>query len=91
MKTQPKTFRKKSVQVKAMRFDGSMANTEAIEKFIGKKFAGAVLDGRRSYIHIETLEGRMTAKYGDYIIKGVAGEFYSCRGTIFKKTYGTAK
>lgn len=36
---------------------------------------------------IETLEGTMTASPGDYIIKGVAGEFYPCRADIFDKTY----
>jgi hypothetical protein len=36
---------------------------------------------------IYTLEGAMTAREGDYIIKGVAGEFYPCRGDIFQDTY----
>ena len=36
---------------------------------------------------IETLEGDMTANVGDYIIKGVQGEFYPCKPDIFKQTY----
>jgi hypothetical protein len=36
---------------------------------------------------IKTLEGYMTASYGDYIIKGVNGEFYPCKPDIFAKTY----
>lgn len=36
---------------------------------------------------IHTLEGDMTARRGDYIIKGVNGEFYPCKADIFKKTY----
>jgi hypothetical protein len=36
---------------------------------------------------IKTLEGTMTAKPGDYIIKGVNGEFYPCKPDIFEKTY----
>lgn len=40
-----------------------------------------------SGIKIKTLEGTMEAKYGDYIIKGVNGEFYPCKPDIFKKTY----
>ena len=36
---------------------------------------------------IETLEGVMIANVGDYIIKGVNGEFYPCKPDIFEKTY----
>ena len=36
---------------------------------------------------IETLEGDMIASRGDYIIKGVNGEFYPCKPDIFAKTY----
>jgi hypothetical protein len=36
---------------------------------------------------IETLEGNMTANVGDYIIKGVKGEFYPCKPAIFEQTY----
>ena len=39
------------------------------------------------YLKIETLEGDMLAKNGDYIIKGVNGEFYPCKPDIFSKTY----
>ena len=38
-------------------------------------------------IKIETLEGTMLATFGDYIIKGINGEFYPCKADIFTKTY----
>ncbi len=38
-------------------------------------------------VYIDTLEGRMTASEGDYIIKGVQGEFYPCKPGIFRETY----
>jgi hypothetical protein len=38
-------------------------------------------------IFINTLEGKMTANFGDWIIKGVNGEFYPCKPDIFEKTY----
>lgn len=38
-------------------------------------------------IVIDTLEGQMKADIGDYIIKGVNGEFYPCKPDIFEKTY----
>ena len=40
-----------------------------------------------SEIRIPTLEGVMKASLGDYIIKGVNGEFYPCKPDIFEKTY----
>ena len=40
-----------------------------------------------SAIRIKTLEGTLEATYGDYIIKGVNGEFYPCKPDIFEKTY----
>lgn len=36
---------------------------------------------------IPTLEGNLEAKFGDYIIKGVKGEFYPCKPDIFQATY----
>lgn len=36
---------------------------------------------------IDTLEGTMLAGYGDWIIKGVAGEFYPCKNEVFLATY----
>lgn len=36
---------------------------------------------------IRTMEGEHIASVGDYIIKGVAGEFYPCKPDIFEKTY----
>ena len=38
-------------------------------------------------IWVTTLEGDMIAKKGDYIIKGVQGEFYPCKPDIFAETY----
>jgi hypothetical protein len=38
-------------------------------------------------LEIETLEGVMTAQPGDWIIRGIAGEFYPCKREIFTATY----
>ena len=42
---------------------------------------------KQGYIEIETLEGMMKASFGDYIIKGIKGEFYPCKPDIFIATY----
>ena len=48
-------------------------------------FSKAMLE--QGYIEIETLEGMMKASFGDYIIKGIKGEFYPCKPDIFQATY----
>ena len=44
-----------------------------------------------AWCEINTLEGTMIAKAGDYIIRGVNGEIYPCRADIFEKTYEVAE
>ena len=45
----------------------------------------------RKGMKIPTLEGEMTASMGDYIIKGIQGEFYPCKPDIFLATYEVAE
>ena len=73
-------YKKKPVVIEAIRFTGS--NYEEIREFIGKNTLCSDLS-----IVIPTLEGDMIAQKGDYIIKGVKGEFYPCKPDIFEKTY----
>lgn len=40
--------------------------------------------------HIETLEGRMLGRKGDYLIRGITGELYPCRPEVFEMTYEPA-
>jgi hypothetical protein len=44
-------------------------------------------DGKSQVLRIETLEGIMQANPGDYIIRGIKGEFYPCKAEIFEATY----
>ncbi len=74
-------FRKKPVVIEAMQYIGS--NWREILEFIGEK-SGYWNDGK---IVIYTLEGNHNATEGDWIIKGVKGEFYPCKPDIFEETY----
>ena len=79
-------FRKKPVVIEAMQFApvGSTGeDAEIIEQWCGGKVT--VEDGY--YLMIDTLEGQMKASAGDWIIKGVQGEFYPCKPDIFAATY----
>lgn len=50
-----------------------------------------IVDGDVLFAEIVTLEGVMQASEGDYIIKGVQGEFYACKPDIFEQTYEVAE
>ena len=83
-------YRKKPVVVEAIQFDGR--NFSEISEFSsGKAKQRVAYEGNTpietNTIDISTLEGIMTATKGDFIIKGVSGEFYPCKPDIFEKTY----
>lgn len=73
-------FRKKPVVIEALQWTGE--NAAEVTAFRG----GACLFDADGPI-IETLEGNMKAMPGDWIIKGVKGEFYPCKPDIFAATY----
>jgi hypothetical protein len=79
-------YRKKPVVIEAVQWTGD--NEKEIRDLDGERFPRVLFDQNR--IYIETLEGPMTANLGDYIIKGVRGELYSCRSDIFEETYENA-
>lgn len=76
-------FRKKPVVIEAEKLEFTITSQEKCIEFTGAK-ARKGLDGG---LIIPTLEGNMIANTGDWIIKGVNGEFYPCKPDIFEKTY----
>ena len=78
-------FVKKPVVIEACQFDG--ANITEVENFVGKKLPTVISSNEDTQLVIPTLEGDMKASKGDYVIKGVNGEFYPCKPDIFEKTY----
>ena len=77
-------YRKKPVIIEAIQWTGK--NTSAVRRFC--PVAVKIFDGRKiAYLLIPTLEGDHQASKKDWIIKGVAGEFYPCKPDIFKQTY----
>ena len=70
---------KKPVVIEAIQWDGY--NLEELQNFVGS----ALTYDEKLIIH--TLEGDHEAKVGDYIIKGIQGEFYPCKPDIFAETY----
>lgn len=87
-------FRKKPVVIDAIQWTGR--NLKEIIQFSGlhksaetkwplwEDYEDVV---KREGLKIFSLEGRMDANIGDWIIKGVNGEFYPCKPDVFEKTY----
>ena len=91
-------YRKKPVEIEAVQWTGANA-----EEVIGFAYSddrwkagidSPLVDGPSigytvptGELHIPTLEGEMTAKPGDYIIRGIKGELYPCKPDIFAATY----
>jgi len=91
-------YRKKPVVIEAVKWNGK--NLKECNEFIDGKeihlkttvdiwkwdeYCNIVED--QGGIIIKTLEGNHLAKIGDYIIKGIKGEFYPCKPDIFELTY----
>lgn len=80
-------FRKKPVEIEAVLWTGeNVAELIDFGATGGPSFEFAV-GYKPSPVYIATLEGRMRADPGDWIIRGVQGEYYPCKPDIFEKTY----
>ncbi|MBF6189533.1 hypothetical protein, partial [Nocardia farcinica] len=69
------------VEIEAMHFTDVSAGSR-----IAEWCGGTNVDSPHE-IRIDTLEGIMTATLGDWIIRGIKGEFYPCKSDIFEATY----
>lgn len=104
---EPMRYRKKPVVVEAVRFTGtSRCGADivrwAVENGADAEFHPFLADHFKGdpkvyvahpdpYMRIVTLEGTMVASVGDYVIRGVKGEFYPCKPDIFEQTYEVAE
>lgn len=89
-------YRKKPVVIEAIKFEYSTAGIERLKEFCGPALGKTNKDRHLTAVgeaEILTLEDGVNltvthiATEGDYIIKGVAGEFYACKPDIFHLTY----
>ena len=92
-------FRKKPIIIEAVQLKKTQVSIREITELMGEsvdinnkielvkfyEFCDIVFS--RGYMEIKTLEGTMRANIGNWIIKGVNGEFYPCKPNIFEKTY----
>lgn len=96
-----KKYVKKPVEVEAIQLDLSK-NIKEVLVFIGEvpsvdwspccavesdKWYEYIENIKENGLTINTLEGNMLASDGDFVIKGISGEFYPCKPDIFEQTY----
>lgn len=79
----PKKYVKKPIEIEALEWTGE--NTTEILAFCSDCYSYE--RSNAPVLVINTLEGNMTASLGDFIIKGLIGEFYACKPEVFVKTY----
>lgn len=84
-------FRKRPVEIEAIQFTGHNGS-ELRDWSAGVVVPSPVLEPgpdnpSGAYVQIVTLEGTMIGNVGDWIIRGVRGEFYPCKPDIFEVTY----
>lgn len=81
-----KNYRKKPVVIQAVLWDGKFETVQPLFP-VENAAEPTEFDKETGELIIKTLEGNMTAKIGDYIIKGIMGEVYPCKSDIFEATY----
>ena len=84
-----KKYRKRPVVIEALRWNGVFDHK--LLSFIDANLVSLGYSDGEVYFFIKTLEGDHKVTVGDYIIKGIKGEFYPCKPDIFEKTYDEAQ
>ena len=83
-------YRKKPVEIEARQF-ATPEDGETIASWCGGRYEADVKPSDHTdawhKVTIPTLEGPITASLGDFVIRGVKGEFYPCKPDIFESTY----
>lgn len=90
MSNRVRKYIKKPVEIEAIQWLGYNWNEVCDFLTVPINGRGQLENGADMCVIIETLEGEMRATIGDYIIKGVRGEFYPCKAGIFEETYERA-
>lgn len=85
----PQKYRKLPAVIEAQLYHAGIAGMGFFElqQFVGSALIPYFISPDSTDLYIRTLEGDMRVSEGDYVIKGVNGEFYPCKPDIFVKTY----
>ncbi len=94
------TYRKRPIEIEARQLTESAGEAHAVYLWVEQNTQGSFdpdadevpgsgvsIDPATGFLLIATMEGVMQAKPGDWVIRGVQGEFYPCKPDIFELTY----
>ncbi len=84
-----KRYRKRPLVIEAAQWDGMKLNGQLPRTILGDEYYYGCCNqnGELFDLMVKTLEGVMTCEVGDWLIKGIKGEFYPCKPDIFEATY----
>lgn len=81
-------YRKLPVIIEAVKWEGTYDSLGEVAEFLGfSPHYNNCGNPEPELLYIPTLEGEMTASKGDYIIRGIKGEFYPCKADVFESSY----
>ena len=80
-------YRTKPCEIEALPFEDSDESVSALIEFTDGNFEPHGTEEHYEYGIVKTLEGDMRAEIGDYIIRGLRGEYYPCKPDVFHKKY----
>lgn len=83
-----KQYRTKPCEIEAIQF--TRDNFEDVKAFGEGSIKDLIIErcpGGKAYCKVQTLEGLMIATEGDFIIRGLRGEYYPCKPDVFNKKY----
>lgn len=85
-------YRKKPIEVEAVKIVRPVSGTEELTEAHPQWLMDNILTGRvRPYsdgtFHVNTIEGLMLGQAGDYLVKGIEGELYPVKASIFEASY----
>jgi len=78
-------WRKKPVVIEAVKF--TFENSDEVMKWCGGSYWSMAPFRAITGMTMKTLNGPVNVEYGEYVIQGIAGEFYPCKPDIFSKSY----
>lgn len=88
-----KKYRKRPLVIEAARWDGEKLDGVLPRKVLGDEYYYGCCheDGMLFDLMVKTLEGVMTCEVGDWLIRGIKGEYYPCKDEVFQLTYEEAQ
>ena len=94
--TQIKKYKKKPITIEACIYDGSVFSSDFIINWTKDSWTVTIFKAEinhpiSTYLVIKTLDRDHIVSIGDYVIKGIEGEFYPCKPSVFKVSYNRVK